>query len=161
MQTIQDTLVHLSTDWIILAILLIVLAVDGVRSGITRSAAIVCASIITLALYPLLARTVVLSTIVGNLSTPVLQAGLFGGLYIFLFLVLFRIIHRYDSYSPGLLYAFLSALAATASIAAMWIASGVLQNVWRFGAPVSSIFGASYAFLWFAGSLVVISIVRS
>jgi len=161
MQTIQDTLLHLSTDWIILALLLIVLAIDGVRSGITRTAALVAASGITLALYPLLAHTVVLSTIVGNLSTPVLQAALFGGLYIFLFLVLFRIIHRYDSYSPGLLYALLSALAATASIATVWIASGVLQNVWRFGAPVTSLFGSSYALLWLLGSLIVISIVRS
>lgn len=161
MQSLQATLLHVSTDWIILVVLLAALTLDAIRSGITRSAAIVTASPIVLALAPLLPHTALLGTFAATLTTPVLQSVLFAALSVLLVLVLHRIIKRYDSYGAGILYSFLSALAATASIVTVWIASDVLQSVWRFGTPIVSVFGATYAFLWLLGSLVVISIVRS
>ncbi len=160
MSSVSAVLQHVSIDWIILAVVLLIIAIDALRSGVARAAAVVLASPATLALAPFLGKTAFVGPIFAQLSTPVLQSAVFGGLYLILIILTYRILNRFDSYGPGILNGTLAAAAATASIIAVWIASGALSNVWHFGASISTIFSLSYTLFWLLGSLLVIAYVR-
>ncbi|MDB5238470.1 MAG: hypothetical protein JWM46_740 [Candidatus Kaiserbacteria bacterium] len=156
--SVTGTFAHISTDWIILVALVLLVTVDALRSGASRAIAL------SLALPPtyLCAALLSKSAIVGA-SLASIKGVPYAVILLLLLGVFTVMMHRIsrDYNSASVPNAILAGLATTALLAVFWMQLPALSALWHFSAPASEIFGSAYALFWLIGSYAALAAVRS
>lgn len=148
------------TDWIILFAVSVLLALDALRSGTGRAAALVVSAPLALLLFSAFKSAAVLASFGTELSTPTLQAALFVVLLAAVFLLVRRMSASWISDSGAPLQALIAGVAATAVLTVVWISIPSLDALWSFGTQVKNVFGEPYRFWWVLGALAALAFIR-
>jgi hypothetical protein len=143
----------LPADWIIVGSFGVLALVDALRVGSARISTLAVAALITLVVHQTFAPAVFLGALSATLSTPVLQAALFGVLYVIVFIFIRRVYIDYGELQGQPLQAIVAAVAVTALMLVVWVQVPALQAVWHFGGQVAAVFGDSFRFWWIFASL--------
>lgn len=135
--------------------------VDALRSGSGRVSTIAIAALVTLAVYAAVPQAAYLDVLTRQLSTPVLQAALFGVIFMLTFLLVRKMFYDYDEMHGQPIPAIFAALAVTIIIIAVWLQAPALEAVWRFGPQVKSIFGEAFRFWWLLIALAALAFAKA
>ena len=160
MSSFAAVVAHISIDWAIVAVLIVVLTADAMRSGISRSVGVLLGSLAVLTFAQLLPHAVLIGPATSALKSPLMPAVIFLALYAVAIVLSHRIFGSYSGYGLNFPHSLMTACATTIAIITVWINSGVLQNIWHFGPQITTLFGAAYALWWLIGSMIVIAFVR-
>ncbi len=150
---------HIATDWIVLIVIVLVVAVDSMRSGSSRAIALSIALPITAAIFPWLGSTAVIGAIAKQMSTPSMQAMLFAALLILIVFIVYRMVRTYGA-SERPLQALLTGVATAAVVAVVWMRVPVLMALWHPTAQSTAVFGAAYGLLWLVAALFTLALSR-
>lgn len=151
---------YIPLDWIIAAIIVILLAFDSIRSGPRRAIALSIAFPIVFLLTASFSNAKFLASISAQLTSPLLQSALFGAILIAVYLFLRRIYSGYERSRGALSQSIVSATAAAAIALVFWIQMPALQSIWHFGPQIQAVFGEAYKFWWLIGSYIALAFVR-
>lgn len=160
-QTIVSSLSHISADWLIIAILVIVFTVDALRSGSGRAAALALSLPIASVFFSGLSKTALVAPLFAATQSPLSQAIIFVLLSVGLYLILNRIMPRYDdisSWSP--LLGVLAGVAAAIAILVTWVHLPFLAAIWQFHAPIPFLFDDPFRLWWLLASFLALAFVR-
>jgi len=146
--------------WIIIVVGTLLLTFDAMRSGPARAAVIVVTSSIALFIYSLIPYTYFLDTFVTT-STSLVSAAIFGGLFIFIFLLMHRIVFNLGSTSDGLVMSFIAGVCGMIAVTITWLHVPALMMLWNPGSEINLLFGLPYALGWFIGIYIVLAFLRS
>lgn len=161
LSSISGLLTHWPTDWILIGAVAVFIAFDTLRNGGTRAATLVLALPATLFVLETLSRALFLGNLAGQFSTPVLQAVLFGIVFVAFYILIYRIIGFYSTASGAPIEALMTGLGATAILLVVWLQVPALDALWHFGSQVHAVFGEAYRFWWLAASYLALAFARS
>lgn len=148
-------------DLLILSGILIILAIDSLRSGIGRACAISIALPIVLVLYSLIPKTIALGTIPMLSASPSAEAITFGVLAFGTYLLMRRISLEYIESGTGEpVQALIAGGAATAVFIVVWLQFPAGQEVWQLSDKVTTLFSESYRLFWLLGSYLALAFAR-
>jgi len=146
-------------DWLILGGLIILIALDSLRSGVGRALTIALA----LPLVYLLFTLVPMSILGGGdlLASTAAQAGLFGALFVAMFFLVRRMGLDYmDSGAGEPLQAIIAGGAVAVIVACIWLQVPVLSDSWALSDQLSTVFAESYRLIWLAGAYAALAFAR-
>lgn len=152
---------HWPTDWIIIGAIAVFIALDTLKNGGTRASALALSLPATLFVLEALPRALFIGAISKQFSTPVLQAVLFGIVFVTLYILIYRIIGFYSTSTGAPVEALLTGLAATAILVVVWLQVPALDSLWHFGTQVHAVFGEAHRFWWLAASYLALAFARS
>lgn len=150
----------LSIDWLILGAITIFVALDALRSGTGRAAAVLCALPASLLLWKALPS----AFFVGNFIDGLPQS--WGPLVVFVVIVVAmyvlsrQIIGDASSFSSGPLQALIAGVAVTAVLTVIWLQMPQLSNIWDFGQSIESLFAGKWSFYWLLASFGALGFAR-
>ncbi|OGG60010.1 hypothetical protein A2765_00910 [Candidatus Kaiserbacteria bacterium RIFCSPHIGHO2_01_FULL_56_24] len=148
-------------DWIILGVLVILIALDSLRSGIGRACAIALALPVAVLLYSLVEKTAVLGTVSALSATPMAQAITFGVIAVVCYLLVRRMALEYVESGTGEpIQALLAGGATTIVFIIAWEQVPALQSLWHMSDRVNAIFSESYRLIWLLGAYVGLAFAR-
>jgi hypothetical protein len=148
-------------DWFALGGLLVLIAVDSLRSGIGRACAIALSLPLAAFLYSLLGQTAFIANVAILNSSAVAQLATFGVLFVVTYLVVRRMALEYiDSGTGEPVQALLASAAATAVLAVVWLLLPMTAEVWQVSGKVQAIFSAQYGLIWLLGSYLALAFAR-
>ena len=147
-------------DWILIGAFAAFAALDGIRSGPTRAAALMLSLPAALLLVANLPDAIFLGPVAAQLTTPLAQAGLFAIVTAVLFFVIHRVIFTFSNGLPPL-QALIAGFAAVIVLVVIWLQVPGLEVVWNFGDQVQAVFGEAYRFWWLAASYIALAAVRN
>lgn len=150
----------LSLDWVIVAVVAVLLVFDCMRKGSGRAATLVFAALTASFTAQALTSAAYMRPVIAQLTTPSLQAGMFIGIFFFAYVLARRIFPDFGEDSANPLSALLGGLAATAILVVVWLATPQLSALWQFGSHVLAIFGEAYRFWWLLAGLALLSFSR-
>lgn len=146
-----------SLDIIIIAGVFGFIALDAMRSGTDRAAAVVIALLSASLLTNLLWSAAFVGASVAGLAATV-HAGIFGAVAVIAFLLAGRIVRSVGG--GGFIQAALAAFSATAIALVIWHMTPALFALWDFNAAINAIFAEGYRFWWIAVSLALLAFAR-
>lgn len=147
-------------DWLIIAVLFIVIAADALRGGTNRAAALALSFPVSYVLFQMIAHTFLLDMFIGQFSATIEQAVVFAILETIVFVCVHQMLFSYDRYS-SLISATVAGLAAVIVVLVIWMQMPLLQSIWHFDGQIQAVFGASYAFFWIVGSYLALAFIGS
>lgn len=157
---IFSTLSHISADWIIIALLIVVFTVDALRSGSGRTAAVALSLPIASVFFSGLSKTAIIAPLFAAAASPLAQGILFVALVVGLYLVINRMMPRYDDISRSPLLGVVAGLAVAIAILATWVHLPFLQSIWQFHAPIPFLFDDPFRLWWILASFLALAFVR-
>ncbi|MBV9159296.1 MAG: hypothetical protein JO019_01730 [Candidatus Kaiserbacteria bacterium] len=147
-------------DWIIIAIVLLLVTLDAYRGGASRAIAASLALPIAVLLYGLLLQSPLMSSMFKSLSPTVGRALLFALIAVLLFILIHRMISSYGGDRGRVLQALMCGIAFSVVLIVSWLQVAALLAVWHPGAMVSALFGASYWVFWLIGAFILLVLAR-
>ncbi len=159
-ESVLGMFTNVPIDWAILAMSVIFLAFDIVRSGAKRVAILALALPATVLLISALSSDAVLGPISKQFAAPLLQAVLFAVIFVVMYVLVGRLGISYGGESGQPVQALIGGLAATVILVCIWVMTPALQSVWNFGPQVQAIFGEGYRFWWILGSFSALAFIR-
>ncbi len=148
------------TDWIIIGAFAAFMALDALRSGSTRAAALMLSLPAALLVTNALQGSFFLGPLSAQFTAPNAQAGIFVAIAIFLYLAVHRAIFSFSD-SGGVVQALIAGLAVAVVFVVVWLQVPALQSVWQLGPQVQAVFSETYRFWWLIASYVALAFVRS
>jgi hypothetical protein len=148
------------TDWVIIAAVMVLVALESFRAGTTRAATLALSLPISLYLYEALSKAYLLAPLVQDISIPYGKAIIFCVLFFVVYFFSSRIVSSFDV-GGGILPAVLSALATVILLLLVWAQVPGLHDIWAFGAALDSAFGDLYRFYWALSALGILAFARS
>lgn len=146
-------------DWLILGVLIIVLALDSLRSGIGRSLTIAVALPLAFVLFSLLPGSFIGSS--DFLASPTVQAGVFGVFFVAMYFLVRRM--GFDFIDSGMgqpLQAIIAGAAVAVIAACIWLQEPVLSDFWTLSDQIASVFAESFRLVWLAGAYAALAFAR-
>ncbi len=159
--TLTNFFVSLPTDWIIIGVFALVMLIDALRVGSGRISALAVAALIASLIAQAVPNAAFLGPVSDQLGTPVLQAALFGVIFILTFVLIRRIFFDYGEEGGQPLQAIFAAIAVTGLVVVVWVQVPALEAVWRFGAQVQTTFGEPYHFWWLLSSIAALAFAKA
>jgi hypothetical protein len=160
MQNLTSFLTGISTDWILVFALFAFIAFDVLRSGSSRAIALS----IAIPLSGLLAQSIAGAAVAGGLAsqftTPLLKTSLLVALTFASFLLVLRMMDRYNDDDGRPVQSLAAGIAVTAIIVSVWTQNPQWGTIWQFGDAVQHLFGEAYRFWWLIGGYAVLALVR-
>ena len=147
-------------DWILIGAFAAFVALDGVRSGPSRAAALMLSLPAALLLVANLPDALFVGALAAQFTTPLAQVGVFVVVTAVLYFVIHRVIFTFSNNLPPL-QALIAGLAAAIVLVVIWLQVPGLEAVWDFGDQVRAVFGEAYRFWWLAASYIALAAVRS
>lgn len=157
----SSVVAHWPTDWIILGAFAALVALDVFRSGPRRALALSLASPLAFIAYASISDTVILGSILKQVSFPLEQNLIVAALIVGFFFVLLRIVDSWGGGGGGAIQALIIGIACTAITAVFWLQLAPLQALWHFGPPVENIFGVAYRLWWLIVAYLALAFARS
>ena len=160
LRSVQSFFTGLPMDRIILGVIVIVIALDSLRSGIGRAISLSIAMPMGLFLYSL-ADTAVLNWAGGLFSTPFMQAAVFGAIVVGMYLLVRRMGLEYvDSGMGAPVQALLAGAAVTVVFACIWLHEPALGDIWTLSPQVQMVFSEAYRLWWLLGAYIALAFAR-
>ena len=150
---------HWPTDWIVLGAIAALIALDALRSGSARAAALSIALPLTTLLTSLLPSAFLVGSFSAQTS-PSVQAIIYNVLLVALFLFLHRIVYSFSD-AGGVLTALFSGIAAAVVLAVTWLQVPLFDSLWHVGPSMQAVFGEAYRFWWLLVAYAGLAFVRS
>ncbi len=148
------------TDWIIIGALAIFVALDALRSGTARAAALMLSLPVALFVTNALPQAMFLGPLSAQITAPLAQVGIFIVIAVLLYFVAHRAIFAFSE-GGGVVQALIAGGATVVVLLIIWLQVPALQSIWNFGPSVQMIFGEAYRFWWLAISYAALGFVRS
>lgn len=158
---VANTLTHWPTYWIIIGAIAVFIAFDTLRNGGTRATTLALALPAALFVLEALPKALFIGGVANQFSTPVMQAVLFGIVFIALYLLVYRIVGLYSTSSGAPIEALMTGLAVSVILLVVWLQVPGLDSLWHFGSQVQAVFGEAYRFWWLAASYLALAFARS
>ncbi len=149
-----------SLDWFILAGCAGVLALDAVRSGPARAAALALSLPVALFLSQAITKAVLLGTFAAQFATPAGQLTVLAVVFVLAYICTYKMIASFSN-GVGALEALIAGLGATVVLVVVFLEITALGAIWQFGDQVQAIFGAAYRFWWLIAAYLGLAFVRS
>jgi hypothetical protein len=112
-------------------------------------------------IYGILPHTFFIGPLVEKLSTPYIQASIFGIVFVALFILVYRMMCGTGSGNISLVFALITSLATVSAVLTIWLQVPVLQAIWNFGPQIHLIFGQAYSLYWLILAYVLLAFVRA
>lgn len=157
MDAISAWFASVPLDWFILAIFGTILTIDALRGSTARAAALGVAIPAAGFLFSFAADTAFIGSFVSG--TEMVQSGIFFGLVIALFVMIYRMMGYADNTTP--LQALLAGVGATLIAVSVWMAITPLQSLWQFSPSIGLVFSESYRLLWILAGLILVTLSRA
>lgn len=148
-------------DWIIIAGIVAIGALDSLRSGTRRATAAALSAPLTLFVWTALSDARFVSDITAQFESPGMEAILVGAIFVGLSILVYRMLDNARMTGSFPLPAILSGLAAAILVVIVWLHIPPLQAVWSIDNRVESLFADAYVFWWAIGSLCALAYARS
>ena len=148
------------TDWIIIGALATFIALDSLRSGTARAAAIMLSLPGALLVTKALPDAVFLGPLADQLTAPFVQAAIFMVIAVLLYLVAHRAIFAFSD-GGGVVQSGIAGVAAVIVLVVVWLQVPALESLWFFGDQVHAVFDEAYRFWWLVLSYAALAFVRS
>ena len=158
--SLPTSFAHVSMDWVIVAVLVILISLDAIRSGSARAATLAISAPLTLVLFNALSHAAIAGPVAAQFSGVSAQMLLFGVVFVVTFLMINRIVDSFSG-TGGVVQAVIAGIAGTAVLLAVWVQVPGLQSLWHFGPQVQMIFSESYRFWWLLASYIGLAAIRS
>lgn len=148
-------------DWIILGALVVLIALDSLRSGIGRACAISLALPLALFLFSQLQKAIVISDISALRDNTLVQGGVFVVLALASYLLVRRIVFEHiDSGTGEPIQALLAGGAATAVLIIVWLQLPMTDSLWHLSDKVHAVFSEPYRLVWLLGAYLGLAFAR-
>ena len=147
------------TDWIIIGIALILLALIAMYSGVANLVALSIATLLTSAFIPLIPQAKFLSSFAERAQDPSSQPVVFIALFIPLFIMM-RWVTRDTFEDTGPVQAIMAAFATVIIVIVTWQQMPALVGIWDFGGLVEALFNEAYRLWWLLGALLLLTFAR-
>ena len=158
MDSLQGVFQSVPLDYFFLGGIAIVVALDAMRSGIGRAAALVVALTSALFFSSLLQDTAFIGTMV---ASPILEIVAFVALVAANYFFLRRMGLEYLSGGIGQpLQSVLAGVATAAVCAVIWLSVPGLSDYWEFGSGIQAIFSEQFRLLWLLGAFGALAFAR-
>lgn len=157
---VTSTLSHISIDWLILFVLVVLLTIDALRAGSGRTAAIALALPIAGFIFEGAGHTALISTIIAQATAPAAQAGIFIALCIGAYFIINRMMPHYDDISGAPLLGILAGVASAIAIVSTWVHLSFLATIWHFGPSITHLFDDPFRIWWLIAAYLALAFVR-
>lgn len=151
---------HWPTDWIIIGAAVALIALDALRSGSARAAALALSLPATMLLLNALPKAFLAGPFAAGLKSPTEQLFIFAVIFVALYFATHRIIFTFSD-GGGVIQALIAGLAATIVLVVVWLQVPSLETLWHFGDQVQLVFGEAYRFWWLLVAYLGLAFVRS
>jgi hypothetical protein len=157
---IQEFFGSLPLDWIVLSVIVIVVALDSLRSGIGRALAVSVALPLTYLLFTL-ADSAFLTWAQGLFSTPFMQVAVFAALFVAVYVLVRRMGLDYvDSGMGEPVQAILAGVATAVVFVCIWLQEPVLGNLWQMSGQIVTAFSEQFRLWWLLGAYAALAFAR-
>ncbi len=158
---VQGMFTSIPVDWILFGSIVLLVALDSLRSGIGRASSIALALPLAAVLYELLGKTAGLSTLPFLTSSPLIQGATFAVVALVTYLLVRRIALEYVESGVGEpVQALLAGCAATVVFIVIWLSVPVLDQLWPLSDRVHGLFTESYRLIWLLGAYLSLAFAR-
>jgi hypothetical protein len=148
-------------DWLALGGLIVVIALDSLRSGIGRACAIALALPIASVLYALVEQTAVVGGFALLDSSSLAKLATFGVMALAAYLLVRRMSLEYVESGQGEpIQALLAGGAATVVLVVVWLQLPMSGDVWQVSDNVRAVFAEQYRLIWILGSYLALAFAR-
>lgn len=148
-------------DYVILGGIVLVIALDSLRSGIGRACAIAVALPLTMLLYPLLKSGVLTSSATFLFETPLSQALTFGALLIVSYFLARRMgLEFIDGGMGEPIQAIIAGISIAIIFTVIWIQLPALDTLWHFSDQITSLFTEKFRLWWLLASYAALAFAR-
>lgn len=158
--SVSSIFTHWPTDWILIGAFTAFAALDAMRTGPARAAALVLSLPASLLLVEELPEAFLAGSLSAQLASPLAQAGIFAAVAVVLYFAIHRLIFTFSN-GLGPIQALLTGLAATIVLVVVWLQVPGFDAIWHFGDQVQAVFGEAYRFWWLLGSFIALAAVRN
>lgn len=148
------------TDWILIGAFVVFVALDALRSGTARAAALMLSLPAALFVANALPDAIFFGPLLVQITAPLAEAAIFVGIAIILYFVAHRAIFSFSE-GGGVVQALIAGLAASVVFVVVWLQVPALESAWGFGDQVRMVFGEAYRFWWLLASYAALAFVRS
>jgi hypothetical protein len=160
METITGFFSSVPLDYFIIGGIILIVAVDSLRSGIGRAAAVSVALTLAFVFHQFLASAAFLGTL-PMLSSGIAAAGAVGGLVVLAYFLVRRMGLEYIDGGMGQpIQAAIASLAVTIILIVTWLGIPALTDVWQFNSQIQSLFAESYRLFWLLGAFAALAFAR-
>lgn len=160
MGNITDYISSVPLDYFVVGGIILIVAIDSLRNGIGRAAAIAVALVLTVVFHDLLAATAFLGS-QSFLSTGMTAAGAVLALVIVSYFLVRRMgLEFIDGGMGQPIQAALASLAVTIVLIVTWLGIPALTDVWQFNAQIQALFSESYRLFWLLGAFAALAFAR-
>ena len=150
---------NVPVDWMVIGLFAIFLIVVTLRMGTRVPLALALSLPLVAFIVDAIPSTALLSSLHQS-SNPLVQLAIATGVFVVLYIVIFRALGGGFMKSALPLTAILASLAATI-IAVVFFNEILGENtVWHFGSQMQTIFGAAYRLWWLLASFLVLAFIR-
>jgi hypothetical protein len=147
-------------DWFILGGILIVIALDTLRSGLGRAVALSIALVGAVVLHALIGKTIFVGSL-DALSSPMIQGVVFGVIVVALFFLIRRMGLDYVESGMGEpIQAILAGAATAIVLAVIWLQIPELNALWQLGSQAQAIFAEQFRLFWLLGAFAALAFAR-
>lgn len=161
MENITGFFSSVPIDFFILGGIVIILALDSMRSGIGRTVALAVALPLSLFLYSLLSETVILKDMAFLKGSAMTQALVLAVILVLAYLLVRRMGLEYVDGGMGEpVQSVLAACAVAVIFAVVWLEIPALSEIWIFGDQVATIFAESFRLPWLIGAYAALAFAR-
>ncbi len=131
------------------------------RFGASLAIAFSIALVIGHTLFSALPDSFMLGSVLSGITSPVMAAGIYGGLVVLLTIVLYRMTATTSDESARPLFAIATGIATTVVMLTVWYMAPQLQSLWHFNEIIQGAFGSAYRVYWIFAAFVVFAFVKS
>lgn len=156
----SSLLAHWPIDWILIGACAAFIALDAVRSGSARAAALALALPATLLFLDALPHATLPEMVLKQLSTHAGQLIVFAVLFALLYIAIHRMIFGFSG-GGEVIQALITGLAATIVLVVVWLQVPALDSLWHFGPQVQAVFAESYRFWWLIVAYAALAFARN
>jgi hypothetical protein len=158
MDALQGVFQAVALDYVLLCGIAILVALDTLRSGLGRAAALVITLSLAAFLMSLVPDTAFLASAI---SSDVLHAVAFGALIVALYFLTRRMGLEFLSGGMGQpLQAALAGVAVAAVATVVWLSVPALESYWEFGPQLQAIFAEEFRLFWLLGAYAALAVAR-
>lgn len=140
---------NLPMGWLILGGLVIVLALDSLRSGVGRAIALSLSLPVAFVLFSLAQKTVILSSVTGLFANSLTKTAVFAIFVVALYFLIRRMGHDYMDGGMGEpIQSLFAGLSVAIVFVCVWLQLPELKETFALGGQIEMFFGEQFRLWW-------------
>ncbi len=159
MGNITGIISGLPVDWFVLGGILVVIALDSLRSGVGRAVAVSIAMPLASVHYSFVPHTITIGTL-PILQNPMAQTALFAFFFITLYLLIRRSSSEYLTSFSGPTQVILAGAATAIIFMCVWLMEPVLNQWWMPNQTVQTVFAEQFHLFWLLAAYSILAFAR-